>query len=446
MKTHLLGFVLLLSCEAPVPRTPEWTSPAQGERRTDDYWLARLPAGEADRVLLDETEIARLNAGYRALEDGPRELTDDGVATREEVRRQIRSAFELIEAKVDKAELSLSRAQLGEADERSTRVIPADEYRPAGDELTLWCIPTLAPILKKPGGTIEFDRNRCSEVHFGEVVRVLGRTPDGWTLVRASYAIGWLASAAALGPTLTKEEVFAYRDGRPRVVVTRDHAGPGNGMLRLGTSFPASSDHTAMFWRDGAWMSVPAGDGLEVGPLPFTRRNALRIALAHLGATYGWGGYRGGLDCSRFVQGVLAPFGIALPRNSITQASYGSEVADVKRLANAKKLQRLRESSRCGLAVLQMPGHIMLYLGEQAEDGSGAGSFAVSSVGEVTLPCASCEVGGVGSPDVVLPINRVEVTSLATGQGTARGSWLERIERIVTIGACDQGSTSRSAP
>jgi hypothetical protein len=37
----------------------------------------------------------------------------------------------------------------------------------------------------------------------------------------------------------------------------------------------------------------------------------------------------------------------------------------------------------------------------------------------------------------VVPINRVEVTSLATGDGTARGSWLDRIERVVTIGVCE---------
>ena len=439
VKIPCLGLLFLLSCAAPVGPTAEWSSPATGERRGEDYWLTALPAGEADRLLLDGPGVARLNAGYRALDDGPRDLTEDAVAERAEVRREVEAAFTLIGSKVERDELSLSIEKLREAGERATRVAPVDEYRLAGDELALWCIPTLEPVLKKPGGTIEFDRNRCSEVHLGEVVRVLGRTADGWTLVRASYAIGWLSTAGSLGPTLSKEEVLAYRDGSPRLVVTRDHAGAGEGVLRLGTSFPASSDHTAMLWRDGSWRSVRAEEGLEVGPLPFTRRSVLRVALSHLGAAYGWGGYREGLDCSRFLQGVFAPFGITLPRNSVTQASHGSAVGDVKGLPRAEKLAKLRAASRCGLPVLQMPGHIMLYLGEEGEDGSGIGSFAVSSVGEVTLPCSSCDAG---SPDHVLPINRVEVTTLATGDGTSRGSWLDRIERIVTIGVCDEASAA----
>ena len=109
----------------------------------------------------------------------------------------------------------------------------------------------------------------------------------------------------------------------------------------------------------------------------------------------------------------------------------------MKGLPNADKLVKLRSAAQSGLPMLQMPGHIMLYLGEEGEDGSGAGSFVVSSVGEVTLPCSSCPAE---SPDHVLPINRVEVTSLATGAGTARGSWLDRIERVVTIGECSDAA------
>jgi hypothetical protein len=434
VKTYLLGLVLLLSCAAPPQHAPDWSSPAEGGRRTSDYWLNKLAAGEADRVLLDDAGIARLNAGYRALDDGPRDVTDDAVAARDVVNRQVISAFALIEGKVAKGELGLSKELLRQASERAERVLPVDEYRLAADELTLWCIPTLDPILKQPGGTIEFDRNRCSEVHVGEVVRILGRTSEGWSLVRASYAIGWLRSPSVLGPVLTIDEVRAYRDGHPRFVVTRDRGVPEAPALRLGTGLPASSDGTARLWQDGSWRSIPPGRTLEPWPLLFTRRNVLAIALAHLGSAYGWGGYREGLDCSRFLQSIFATFGIALPRNSIVQASHGSEVTDVKGLTRPTKIARLRNAARCGVPVLQMPGHIMLYLGEEAEDGSGAGSFAVSSVGEVTVPCTSCEAG---SPDHVVPINRVEVTSLATGDGTARGSWLDRIERVVTIGVCE---------
>ena len=183
VKTYLLGLVLLLSCAAPPQHAPDWSSPAEGGRRTGDYWLNKLAAGEADRVLLDDAGIARLNAGYRALDDGPRDVTDDAVAARDVVNRQVISAFALIEGKVAKGELGLSKELLRQASERADRVLPVDEYRLDADELTLWCIPTLEPILKQPGGTIEFDRNRCSEVHVGEVVRILGRTSEGWSLV-----------------------------------------------------------------------------------------------------------------------------------------------------------------------------------------------------------------------------------------------------------------------
>lgn len=430
VKTYLLGAVLFLSCAAPAPAAPDWSSPAQGERRREDHWLAKLPSSEADRVLLDAPGIARLDAGYRALDDGPRDVTDPAVAERESVLRQVLAAFELLEQKVARGELTLSERELREASTRAAKLTASDELRLAGAELTLWCIPTREPVLKKPGGSIAFDRNRCSEVHLGELVRVLGRTPDGWTLVRAAYAIGWMPSEEALGPVMSGDEARTYRDGSPRLVVTRDDAVEH---LRLGTSLPASGDGKAMFWRDGTWHNVRAGGALQPSPVPFTRRNVLRIALAHLGSAYGWGGYEGGLDCSRFLQSVFAVFGITLPRNSITQASHGSSVIDVKGMRPAEKLAAIRDAAQCGLPVLQMPGHIMLYLGEEGETGTGEGTFVVSSVGEVTLPCSTCDAA---SPDHVLPINRVEVTSLATGRGTSRGSWIERIERVATIGSC----------
>jgi hypothetical protein len=401
-------------------------------KRSAATWIARLPPGEADRVLLDAGAIRALNARYAALADGPVDPLEPRVASAAAVKEQIAAAFAHVESSRRDGKIVIDDASLAEARARSDRLSPTDELRVLRAEAALWCIPTLTPVLA-PGGSVAYDRNRCSEAHAGELVRVLGRTGDGWALVHAGYAVGWMAGEAALGARLGEAEARRHRDGGLRAVVTRDRTDAGGApVLRLGTSFPLESRASGPVVRipaEDGLREVPLGGRLERGPLPLTRRAVLSLAFEHLGDPYGWGGYEGGLDCSRFLHDLLAVFGLSLPRNSSVQALAGTRVIELSGLPAAARAAALREANACGIVLAQMPGHIMLYLGEDGDVSSGAGFHVISALGDLRHACP-------GGGETLLHVDRVEVSTLGAGEGTSKGPMLMRLARLSVIGAC----------
>jgi hypothetical protein len=123
-------------------------------------------------------------------------------------------------------------------------------------------------------------------------------------------------------------------------------------------------------------------------------------------------------DCSRFVQEVFACMGILMPRNSGSQAKVGRLVAAFDRAVPAEQRRASLISARGGLTTLQFPGHIMLYLGEI--DGE---PYAIHDLFAYTEPVRDGD-------DLLVPVNRVAVTSLAIGEGTKKGSLLMRLANV----------------
>jgi cell wall-associated NlpC family hydrolase len=133
---------------------------------------------------------------------------------------------------------------------------------------------------------------------------------------------------------------------------------------------------------------------------------------------YGWGGMYGAQDCSRFLQEVYATVGIELPRDSKDQIQAGELLAAWEGNASTADKQRLLEKSAVGgVTVLGMKGHIMIYLG--AVDGR---AYAVHGVWAYRRP-------GRGD-DAVVVLNRVVVSDLTLGEGSKRGSLLERLNMV----------------
>ena len=106
---------------------------------------------------------------------------------------------------------------------------------------------------------------------------------------------------------------------------------------------------------------IPLGAELSHGYLPYTQANVIRQAFKMLGERYGWGGTYGSRDCSAFIRDIYLTFGIELPRNSLPQALTPAEHTDAAKLTAAER-EKLLAGSPAGTLV-QMPGHIMLYLG-----------------------------------------------------------------------------------
>ncbi|MFT7626277.1 MAG: hypothetical protein ACI9WU_005472, partial [Myxococcota bacterium] len=160
----------------------------------------------------------------------------------------------------------------------------------------------------------------------------------------------------------------------------------------------------------------------RIGHLPFTRRHVFEVAMHRLGEAYGWGGYRGNRDCSRYLMDVFATFGVRLSRHSSYQSKSGTRTVELKGMSDNEKAAAIRQAGKDGLVLLYMPGHIMLYLGEDA-----GRPWAVSSLSEFLVPC--------GDEEQVKRVDRVAISDLELGRSTSRKAFLQRLTRLAIFGA-----------
>jgi len=127
---------------------------------------------------------------------------------------------------------------------------------------------------------------------------------------------------------------------------------------------------------------IAYSSGVKENLLPYTRAGILHQAFKMLGERYGWGGMFNRRDCSRFVMDIYRSFGINLPRDAGIQEEYaaGRKIVFNGNLAARKEILQLIQPGD----VIYMPGHVVIYLGE--DDGShfiihsGAG-YAVKTAG-----------------------------------------------------------------
>ncbi|MCC6624139.1 MAG: SH3 domain-containing protein [Deltaproteobacteria bacterium] len=403
------------------------------EARLLETWLARWPAEELDRELLTPDEIAALNERNAdmigAWHDQLMARQPDPDAVAAELRERL-----------DEIALRVARGEYVEdqpgAFQTVGRVIasahPTDEIRVVHSVTDFRCVPLASGLYRKFIDRL-FDRNQCSRLHPGEIVRVLRKTPDDrWLYGRAGHGVGWV-DPAALGPPMTADAMRALRDQTPRLTILDDWipARRADGelhLLRFGTGFPiVAADEqqwqilvpTATGWDDAF---VDRGPGVRQGYLPLTRRSFLALLFARLDDPYGWGGTGSGRDCSGLLLDAAASFDLRLGRNSAIQGKSGWTVVEVGELGPRDKLAALREADSRGIVFLYMPGHIMVYLGDLA-----GRPFAISAISEYLMPCPD---GGHRT----VRLDRTEVTDLERGGATERRSFLERITQLSIFG------------
>jgi len=404
------------------PRRAETTPTTQAHHSSAAFWAAQGPT----EVLLTGTEIEALNAAAYTLRGGPRPL--------EAITREAAGTENALEERITymTAELASGRwvedtaGDLAQAVERVRSSVALDHHRLILEETQLRCMPLVGGLYVHPVDR-DFDRNACSSLHPGEAVRVLRQTPDrAWTYVQSAHSVGWL-HGDGLGPRLSEAQWRTWT-ASPRLHSHSDDLHTVEGLrLRLGVSVPieqASADPISVWVPspDGlARAHVATDTGARVGPLPLTRAAVFTAAFELLDEPYGWGGRAGHRDCSRYLRDLFAAFGLELARHSGVQAQQGTRSVDVEGWSDAEKGALLRDAGTRGIALVYMPGHIMLYLGFD-----GGEHYAVSALSEWLEPCP-------GGPDTVVRIDKVAVSTLELGRATSRRSFIERMTKVVVF-------------
>lgn len=431
-------------CPATRPAPPRMPY-ERPEHALVEFWLTRTPSPDA--VVLTPSDVADHNERVRGLDQdkwsaGRWDLLDRPVP-RQELSRRLLDTLERLTQSTRAGKVHVvppvAQQQLASARRRLARLEPVDEVRLVRRSTPLRCYPLTNAVLESTDLT-DFDLGQCSHLHFGEAVRVLGRTDALW-YVWTSYASGWVDPSALSGP-LDRATAQAYLHPDHFAMVVRDavavwsgpHATDLLGVARLGLRLPlAGPPGPVRSIPSTLEVSVPGSKGVRTGWIrdvgavtgsyaPLTRRNLFRRAFSLLHTPYGWGGMGDKRDCSRLLMDLFGSFGLLLPRNSAWQSKSGVVRVNVAGQTDQDKQTAIEAAAQRGIVLLYLPGHIMLYLGRH--DGH---HFALHQFSGYLVPCPR---GG----ETMNRANRTAVTSLDLGRGSSRNSFIERITRLVVFG------------
>lgn len=443
-----VGCLLLTAACAPKERKgyapPSIIPGTIEEMKSPGFWVSQDPL--ADKVVLDKDGIARFNA---QVQNDLRLITDvaaigsnyDGVKLRAELEKIF--ADLTLENLFDKNALRFRPQEVQAIYENintaSIAPVANARYGAVSRCVDQKLLPTDALAVKKPGD-VEFDELQNSSLDIGTPLAILHESKDGaWFYVHAPSSVGWVKKDHVVICPLT--ELKSYLAQAPFVVVTSAKADifwdaartQYVDTVRMGAIFPCSVDRNsdvveitvpfASVERKGIWQKAYVKkEDVHSGFLPYTPRVIIEQAFKLLNAPYGWGGVNGEQDCSSFLQQVFATVGIHLPRNSGEQGQVGEALGTFRdKTADDVKQKTLCVLGFPGTTILQLKGHVLLYLGTYR--GRPYAIHATYGYREK-----------VWYGEILRKVNRVIVSDLSLGEGTKKRSLLSRIVSIRSIG------------
>lgn len=238
-------------------------------------------------------------------------------------------------------------------------------------------VPSIKPVFSKADG-YPFDRWQNSLIFYGTPVLITHYDVSRrWAHIQTGFVYGWVeVSDLALisqdqiqeilkvqNFMMPKDDEGALFDKNDRYITEK----------RIGKLFMFDQNHEMLLFQR------TSSGNLKIEKLPvdlesfhpFPQRFS-QTAMAEyvnllVGQKYGWGGLYENRDCSAFVRDVFSNFGLYLPRNSFTQAKYGTHQIKLEDLSLKEKEKMIINNASPFATIIWLKGHIMLYLGKDEE-------------------------------------------------------------------------------
>ncbi|MCE3268219.1 MAG: NlpC-P60 family protein [Burkholderiales bacterium] len=246
-------------------------------------------------------------------------------------------------------------------------------------------LPTNDPLFYSheiAGQGYPFDNLQETALFIGMPLYIIKQTYDkAWTLVITSDVIGWVETAgiARVDNKFIKNWQKSVNKGLV-ASIKQDSLIGKNGQFRgiayNGNCFPLIKNNL-----DNYLVLVPAVDingyahsilaklpktSAVIMPLALTPHNMAIIMQNQIGKPYGWGNMFFDYDCSAETKALFMPFGIYLPRNSQYQFKSGTKVVQLDQFTAKAREEYLIAKGHKFLTLIQVPGHILLYIGNYA--------------------------------------------------------------------------------
>lgn len=429
--------------------------------QTADYWIGKTV--QPDKILMSEAEIIAFN----------KKITEQ-LAGNENVEYYNLAAYgeridgESLSAMISKADFSTGEyysltAPVTEAEwtayyenrnEEAISNFNTVRYGIICSRADVRALPTADYVTDNPGDRAH-DILQYTALAINEPVLVLHTSKDGnWFFVMANEYAGWVRKET-VGLCKEKADWSSAQEMKRFLIVTGDKVrleqNPYNRLtsqceFTMGTKLALAEEKeygsvidarnvydnyvikVPVRKEDGMLSyeiaTMPLGKDVKEGYLEYTRANVLRLSFKLLGNIYGWGGMFDSRDCSSLTRDIYLCFGFRLPRDSSAQALIpGEGRIDVSKLTDKEKIQKLY-SVQPG-TILQMPGHVMIYLGCEDHNYfviSANGSFVPDSVKEN----ADLSQGDYTTRTVT--VNDLNVKSQGNGK-----TWLSQLTTVVGI-------------
>ncbi|MDD2702884.1 MAG: SH3 domain-containing protein [Candidatus Omnitrophica bacterium] len=453
-----LLLIFISPCFAFPGENPGYAAPSvlphtSREMRTPGFWISRHPF--PDRVILDDEDILRFNQKTEHELKLIKTITVIGpVYPGDDVRSQLREGMgEFLKNRlyVRRGKRAGRRYFVRIRENMNIGSIAAEVpvryafVRRCSDQRLL---PT-ADILTERPFDADFDQVQNSSLDAGTPMAVLHETMDGmWCYGITPASSGWVRKEQIVFCSLEDMRVFTgkkdfYVVTGPKADIFLDPACTQYfDTVRMGAKFPVwpgtdGAAGSSMRGEETVCIEFPFSggtgafyvrqayvrrEGVHKGFLRYTPRTVIEQAFKMLNAPYGWGGVNGEQDCSAFLQEVFAVVGISLPRNSGAQGQTGHLSADFStgKSTVETKYSFLRENGIPGVSILQLKGHVLLYLGEM--NGRLYAIHDTSGYREKFL-----------FGERVRRVMKVVVSDLYLGEGGSRGSLLDRLLRITNV-------------
>lgn len=428
--------------QKPISRVPVSIPNTIREMKSPGFWISRHPY--PDKVILDGQGVAVFNAKIeKELNFIINPLNEPTQYNGKKLKNDLNKEFENFSGK------KFYTASGMPADKNFYKPIEQNLNLPAINEkidvrygFLLHCadqrlLPTDSALTLKPGD-LEFDELQNSSLDLGTALIVLHETKDGlWVYAQSPSSSGWFKKEKIVfcevhefKDLLANKNFVVVISGKADIFLN-DGLSKYYDYVRMGAKFIFNETSNPEIFEilipakkeDGKFFLQKAyikRKDVNTGYLAYTPRNIIEQAFKLLNAPYGWGGINGEQDCSSYIQELFQTVGITLPRNSSAQGKSGVPLGTFTAGEEKEKLAILKEEAIPGVTILQLKGHVVLYLGIYENN-----------------PYVIHETHGYGQMDglenVSMLVNRVIVSDLSLGKDSKKGSLLSRIVSIRLI-------------
>ncbi len=375
---------------SPLPTFAADTIAITDQRATPTYWTTHTLNG--DKVLLTQQEINTINRTMREKIPSLMDL----------------AAYDINKSAADVKEMILAAQQdyrgeetPGEAYDANGKQVPTEhfkqvkancnlegltgsitgQYALVTERTNMRLLPT-ADNYFDDVTCLHYDSMQATALDPAEPVIILHKSKDGaFAFCQARHYTGWV-SLGALAVT-DRQHWQRYVNPKDFLVVTANKkvvsvGGAWTVLFQMGSVIPLASNKLQAHdtWLayvpvevngvlSEATVKITDDDSVHKGFLPCTPNNFIRQSMKFLGDEYGWGGMDDSVDCSSFTADIYRSMGIEIPRDADQQELAMPQSLKFDGLTTAQRFAKVKEAP-IG-ALLFKPGHVMMYLGQDAK-------------------------------------------------------------------------------